>query len=532
MNSPSSFASMLIAIIVLFSIPTSSWAFANVALSGSDNNSSECGLYRLPSAEASRASMANQSNSLNLKDRIWISVRQIDFSEASWWVAHSNDNSSDFPQPVISCTLLTLDKIPQITEAMEGADNCKQGVEVCELPTGVSAGGEVEYKSSIAPEEAKLIANEVSLIANKAVLQQQESGKYYLLQLFTTDENIGPQARIEFLDNTHFVEGKLIHLEKGQSINIPFTVRTFATFGKPANITLVAGAHASDSGLTFKMEPSPTFIIPERSTAKANLTVSASANALDGIYRFFIVGKNGWIHTCGDYADYVCPEIQVGNSTWEINTNGGAGLGGKAPPDWLKVDTETDQDVYSQGETIAFKSYIVNNGNSTVMLEGTRLVIDIGNATVYADPNSSTTALNILYTIDAYRYSGLANDTIVIPAHSKTLLARPFYWNQELAGSVTSEGPAMVTPGPAISTNPVSVQAGNYSVHTSLMGYDGAVIYDSKNIQITTAPYGDDIRIVSRPEVWVHEDIKYPLLLGAGAALAGVIAFLTLRRRK
>lgn len=307
-GSPSA-AAVLLVVIMMISVFGSNQMFVSAAPSNDGaSDAGQCDLPQRPSsAEANPASLVNQSRSLVLKDRIWISVRQIDFNEASWWVAHSNDNPNAVPQQVISCTLLTSDnlrKIPKIAESIEGADSCRQGVEICELPAGVSIGGEVEYKSSITDEEAEEIANEVSIVANKAILQQQEGGKYYFLQLFTTNDNVTPQVRVEFLDVNRFVKGNSIHLEKGQSITIPFTVRTFATFGKPANFTIIAGAHARDSGLTFRLEPSSAFIIPERSTAKANLTIAAGMNATDGVYRFFMSGKDGWIRTCGLYTDY------------------------------------------------------------------------------------------------------------------------------------------------------------------------------------------------------------------------------------
>jgi hypothetical protein len=542
---PSSLATVTpLAIIILSFSMLGNCNFVYSTSADNDNNNTpndgQCDLPQpLTSTEASYASLANQSNNLVLKERIWISVRQIDFNEASWWVAHSNSDHNAVPQPVIPCTLLIHDsvgKISKVTQAIEGAENCKQGIEVCELPAGVSFGGEVEYKSSITDEEAHVIADEVSLVANKAILQQDD--RYYLLQLFTTDENVAPQVRVEFLDDAHFGKGDSIHLEKGQSIAIPFTIRTFATYGKPANFTLMAGVHAKDSGLIFKIEPSPTFIIPERSSANGSLIITAGMDAMDGIYRFFVSGKDGWIRTCGEYTDYACPEIQVGNSTWEIFTSsgGGVGLGGKTPPEWLKVMTETDKDRYKQGETIVIKSYIENDGTDAVKLQAVRLIIDIGNATILPDPRSTTSALHILYTIDAL--SNSINDSdlaaVVVQPHSKVLLARPFYWNQELTGSVTSEGSAIINPGPVIiTTTPLSVKAGNYTIHTSFAGYDGAVIYDSKNISITSeAPHAEDSGIVSKPEVWAYRDMQYPFIIGAGAAAALIIAFLTLRKRK
>jgi hypothetical protein len=512
---------------ILFSMLASSWILANATLSGGASIAGHCDLYQSSSAEAAYAPLVNQSDDLVLKDRIWISVREADLREASWWVAHGNDDPDAIPQPVIHCTLLTadkLDRIPLVAAAIEGADGCKDGIEVCELPSGISFGGEAQYKLSISRGEVQTMVEEVVMVANKAILQHD--GKYYFLELFTTDENVGPQARVEFLDPhfigniTHTIEDEVIRLEKSQSTTVPFVVRTFATFGKPANITLNAGVHARDSGLTVSIEPS-TFMIPERSTAKGNLTITAGTNAQDGVYQLSMVGKDGWIRTCGFYTDYACPLIQIGDSIWQINTSdGGVGLGGKQPPEWLRLTTETDKDTYRTGETVTIKSYIQNGGNDTVTLEGIRLVIDIGNRTVNQIPNSSTTALNNLYTIDAYSYSG--NDTIIVQPHSKVLLVRSFYWNQELVGSPISD---------EIDITPASVQAGNYTIRTSFAGYEGTAIYGSKSIQITAASYSDDVISVPEPEVWTFGDLQLPLIIATGAIIAGIVAFVALRKK-
>ena len=518
-----------IILMVLFSMLASTWILAD-ATPSSDGTSTagQCDLYQPSPAEAAYAPLVNQSNSLVTRDRIWISVREADLREASWWVAHGNDDPDAIPQPVIHCTFLTADKldgIPQVAAAVEGADGCKDGLEICELPSGISYGGDAEYKLSISREEARSMLEEIVMVANKAILQHD--GRYYFLQLFTTDENVGPQARIEFLDphfignNTHTIDDEIIRLEKGQSITVPFVVRTFATFGKPANITLIAGVHARDSGLTVTIEPS-TFMIPERSAARGNLTIAAGTDAQDGVYQFSMAGKDGWIRTCGFYSDYACPLIQVGESIWQINTSdGGVGLGGKQPPEWLRLTTETDKDAYRIGEMVTIRSYIENGGNDTITLEGIRLVIDIGNKTVLPNPNSSTTALNNHYTIDAYSYSG--NDTITVQPHSKVLLVRPFYWYQELGEPLMSGGP-----GPAHAT----IQAGNYTIRTSFAGYEGTTIYDNKNIKITAASRGDDVIVIPEPEVWTFGNVQLPLIIGTGAIIAGIIAFLTLRKRK
>ena len=172
-------------------------------------------------------------------------------------------------------------------------------------------------------------------------------------------------------------------------------------------------------------------------------------------------------------------------------------------------------------------------------MQDIRLIVDIGNATILPDPRSTTSALHVLYTIDASYslYNNGVNDTasaIVIEPHSKVLLARPFYWNQELAGSVSSEGPALITNEPVIATTTRSVEAANYTIHTSFSGYDGAVIYDEKNVQISAeASYGNDvIAMPPKPEVWSYYQPQLPLVIGLGVAGAGIAAFLTLRKKR
>ena len=63
-------------------------------------------------------------------------------------------------------------------------------------------------------------------------------------------------------------------------------------------------------------------------------------------------------------------------------------------------------------------------------------------------------------------------------------------------------------------------------------GYEGTAIYDNRNIQIAAASYGDDVIVIPELEVWTFGDVQLPLIIGTGTILAGIIAFLTLRKRK
>jgi plastocyanin len=185
---------------------------------------------------------------------------------------------------------------------------------------------------------------------------------------------------------------------------------------------------------------------------------------------------------CGDYTGSECPYIQVGNLTWAIDNIPGGGLGGKAPPDWLKLKVETDKNAYQLGQTVTIKSYVENDGNNTIFLKDLRLMIFIDNATQYSGLQSYANSLNSVYNFDALPYGQHAdNTTILVPPHSQVLLVRPFYWHQELwneqlySKSLFTAFTGLVTPS--------RVPDGNFVID-SVFAANGTVIEGQKEIQI------------------------------------------------
>ncbi len=386
------------------------------------------------------------SDELILKNRTWISVTRID--------------SHDILE---KCTIINpglISKLPKLGTALKGADGCKDGTEVCEVSYGVSRSGDSEdYELSVSAEEARSIVKQIGLTIGeyRSFGTLAYDNKFYLLELFTTDGETGVQAEVSFAEP---IGSEPILLRKGDSIAYTLKAKTWATYGKPAELDLQALASARDSGLDVRFEPSK-LVVPERSEASAKLIITADENARDGRYDIAasaIVnnGGGGFLPACHHSSS--CAVVQIGDSDWQIRTYGSdsyGSIGGKKAPEWLRVNVETNKDVYSRDESVEIEAYVINDSEEEIVLDK-----DLGLIIQVLGSSGS------LYGIDAHIFDG---ESIVLEPESKTLLARPFYWDQETFISLAA---------------PHYVGEGTYTLDMDFAGYQGHFFRDQKKIQI------------------------------------------------
>jgi hypothetical protein len=113
------------------------------------------------------------------------------------------------------------------------------------------------------------------------------------------------------------------------------------------------------------------------------------------------------------------------------------------------VETVTDKQDYHTGETIRITNYITNDSPNIVILNETRLFLSVYNQV------NDTGASRYFYGIDAYDHKSL-----VLEPHSKTIIARPFYWDQ------SDLRPESITH---------KVIPGHYHIDASFGSYNGTV---------------------------------------------------------
>jgi len=380
---------------------------------------------------------------------IWISVIEIE----------KNQTSGD-------CTILNEDsahKLPKLEQSILGATQCKEGNhEFCAIPSGigltsvndfgVAVDDSLNYRTSLTQDETENLLHQIKLAAHGKLNfgDVKYHGKYYQVILQTTDQHISPQIIAEFLQPISHTNDPL---QKGESINYTVLVRTLATYGKPVNVAFSAKPNAKDSGLHVDFEPS-NLVIPERSEAKTNLIVHADENTRDGIYSFFYNGTTGndmvWI-SCRSFGS--CPSVQIGNSSWSIQTYGNDTYGGNGnvnPIPSLKLDVVTDKTVYHFGENVEIKNFIINNSTKKITLDkDLRLWVQVYNKN---QKGSYVFFYAILAMYD--------DQPMVLEPKSKTLLARAFYWDQQTFRYMTP--PQWVGPG-------------TYIIDSSFTGYNGTV---------------------------------------------------------
>lgn len=399
------------------------------------------------------------------KERTWISVSRF----------------AGMPQTIHDkrCTIVTSDllsEIPKLEAALKGADGCADGTEVCQVSYGMSMStlydiaavdDSQDYELSLSKEEVEKITSDVGIVGNLAVLAYKDN--FYLLALNTADsDEVGIQMATEFVEP---VTWHPVPLEQGQSLEYTILIKTWATYGGPAEFVLKAGTLAKDSGLDIKLEPDH-LVMQERSEARVKMTITAGNDAKDGIYDMHVTGRiNDSIplqsSLCGLGAQ--CPVIQIGDSNWEIRTYGsstGFGMYSQyAPPVGLWLDVRTDKQAYAEGEPVQMEAYLVNKRNERAVIdEGARLIVQI------ADLNRKDDYDYVL-SIDSI-LSSQANKTIVVEPKSEVLLARAFQWDQKTFESFDFDSPSY----PAVS--------GTYAVSASFSGYQGYVFHDRKRVQI------------------------------------------------
>lgn len=435
-----------IAFIILFAAFMPSAALTVGGISQTESDMSASAYYFLYDCVLPHGGLTPAESDL-VKDRNWISVAKIDS-------AMGVRNGIDAP-----CTIVTPDlasKIPALTTAMKGADGCADGTEICQVSYGISRGGdEADYELTVTKEEAADILKEIRFEEyNAAMLAKGDS--FYMMWFHSIEEGTSTGAQIE----TRFLEpfpSTPVSLVPGQSVNYTLAVKTWATYGGPARIDLSASSSARDSGLLVELEPS-SLEIPERSEARAILKITATEGARDGTYDINVGGRindNGYIPE-GPCSYGQC-KVRVGNSSWQIQTFGiGTYVGQYGPhkvPDWLRLDVETDKQVYATGEPVEIKAYLVNDGteNLTVDRSAARLMMSVARA----------------YIIDAFDFASA--DSIIVEPKSKVLLVRPFIWDQKTFRS---------------GEEPFLVQGGQYNIAVSFSGVENYVLHNSTQISI------------------------------------------------
>lgn len=354
-----------------------------------------------------------------LKQVTWISVMEIEKNQTK-----------------LNCTSLTdenLSNLPPIEQALNGADQCKQGKDnICSFPSGVSITmvsdgiipieDRVNYVASLTNDETNSLLDEIrlDLHGSQAVGDVQYGSKYYQIMLSSSDKPGSSQVYPRFTPEPGYTLDDLV---KGKSINYTITLQTLATFGRPVKVELYPVISALDSGLTAKIIPNVIFI-PERSSVNATMKVTAGPNAQNGTYRVGFSGKVFDGGFSGGMLRSECPCIRIENSDWTISTfdSGGGGYwSGKDPPSWLKSEITTDKQVYHVGDTVEIKNFLVNDSPNKIRLDNElRLFVHVYNQV------NDTGAYRYFYGIEAI------NDgkPVVLEPHSITMIARPFYWDQ------------------------------------------------------------------------------------------------------
>lgn len=412
------------------------------------------GFYLLVSPSASLtdysptciSSPNSSQEKISLKQFTWISVIEIQKNQTKLDCTELNRE-----------TFLTKSKLVQ---ALDGADQCMQGKDECTFPSGMGlvmlpldspAVMPIEdknnYQLSLTREETESLLDNVRIasIGNLTVGDIKYNDRYYQVILWTRDEPSSPQVSADYAPEPIAT----YDLAKGKSVNYIISVKTLATFGLPAKVQLYSVIPAQDSGLDAKIIPD-TLYISERSQTNATQVITAGSNAQDGIYEIGFEGKipNGGFS--GGMRQSNCPCIRIGNSDWTIrNYENYGGWGGNQAPSWLKVETVTDKQDYHAGETIQVKNYIINDSPNRIILNDTRLFLNVYNQV------NDTGTFRYFYGIDAYDHKSL-----VLEPHSKTIIARPFYWDQSdlRTGSIIQK-----------------VIPGHYRIDASFGSYNGTV---------------------------------------------------------
>lgn len=345
-------------------------------------------------------------------------------------VSASRIDESSLPDTITVQSTKEFPEIEILSQLTMGADSCNNGMDLCALPSGVSidrtgplgipmADNEV-YTISLDEKKANILLSQIDWTFEEewiyAVLENEQ--RYYLLILSTFDTLKTPDVKMKLVDTfTHPV-----NLHQGEILNYTIQVDSWATYGAPATIDLFAVQDAKDSGIKVWIEPD-VLLIPERSTVTTTLFIQAQDNAKDGIYDVRVIG-----HANGNLANLycsktICPTINIGDSVWSISTFGsgsGRWAGGIETPEntWLELDLNKKE--LFDGEIVEIRAFLVNNNTKKITFTPNELLISV----IKTEPVGY---FENLYGIEA-RYE--LDKPITLDPKSKTLLVRPFYWNQ------------------------------------------------------------------------------------------------------
>lgn len=359
----------------------------------------------------------NGSSILDWKKYIIVSASRIDKSEFTS-ISHIV-NFKDLPQNDLLQTLLY------------GADGCKNETEVCRISGGVSIDRFYPFLTSPISNNDMYSVTLTSINADDLLSSydwnssedllysiMQRDGKYYLLIMSTFENTQTPDVKMALVGTTH----EPVSLKRGETLNYTIQVNTWATYGVPAKIDLRAVQDTKDSGIDVWVDP-PTITIPERSNATSTLFIKAHDDANDGLYDVRVIG-----HANGKLADLycrntICPTINIGNSSWSIRTFGSGsdmGIGGIESPSNTFLELELNKKEFFEDDIVEIKTYLVNNSTEKISFVPDRLLVKVIKA-------QDVGYYDNLYGIDA-RYE--SDELLVLEPNSKTLLVRPFYWNQ------------------------------------------------------------------------------------------------------
>ena len=394
------------------------------------------------------------------------------------------------------CTIVTqglLSRHPEIKDAIEGADRCAVDKEVCNISYGLSDSySRYTYDLAVSNKEASSIIKDLGMRYNGTFQSFNRTYQIYLpstlvynhslyyIYLNTNDKNIwGADTEASWLNLPENMTERFapVKIEKGSFANRTLFIRTYSTNGPSTDIHLSASLSAEDSDLVTSFKPN-IITIPERSNGTAVFFVNATKQARDGIYEVYLGGyadepDNMMLSlACHRGGHKTCMSVQIGDSDWMISTSTQGSTthfgGGRQPPDWLHAELVTNKDRYSIGEDVGIAVYLVNDGNSTVVLgDDSEAVISIQNMTDQSDNGKEMT----VYGIYATKYRPDHNNSaITLDAHSKLQVARTFVWNQR-----TSENGIGALH---------QVKAGSYLLKLQFDGILGTILDADKVIKI------------------------------------------------
>jgi len=317
-----------------------------------------------------------------------------------------------------------------LIQLINGADGCKDETEMCALPRGVSiertnplgirVGDHDDYTVSLDEEKANNLLSQLewTIEGNWIYSVLEWNQNYYFVVLSTFDNVRTPDVKMKLIDTSL----NPVKMEAGEILNYAIQLETWATYGPPAKIDLRAVQGAKDSGIKVWIEPD-VLEIPERSNATATLFIQSSDDAKDGIYDVRVIGRAN-----GNLADLycsrtTCPTINIGDSDWSIRTfdsSSGMGIGSGESPENTWIEIELDKNQLLDGDILEIKSFVINNGTEPIVLDVPQVLVKV----IRAD---SSGYYDHFYGIDAEYVS---EEPLVLEPKSKTMLVRPFYWDQ------------------------------------------------------------------------------------------------------